>query len=107
MIITLYKPAEHGPIRYYSIPDRQPLLTARYSLTIAWRAGEGREREKVYGFDTLAEKDKKIKQVFARKTRDGYSLLYSFIREAGASTAASADAVSAGAATDIARAADA
>ncbi|HOZ71720.1 MAG TPA: hypothetical protein PLQ29_06150 [Spirochaetales bacterium] len=81
MIITLYRPSAEGPIRYYTIHDRQPLLTARYSLTIAWRTGEGREREKVYGFDTLADKDKKIKQVFARKTRDGYSLLYSFIRE--------------------------
>jgi len=100
MIITLYRPSAEGPIRYYSIHDRQPLLTARYSLTVAWRTGEGREREKIYGFDTLADKDKKIKQVFARKTRDGYSLLYSFIREVGASPAASA-------APDAARAADA
>lgn len=81
MIITLYKPGANGSIRYYTIHDRQPLLTAKFALTIAWRAGEGREREKIYGFDTAAEMDKKIRLIFGRKTKDGYALLYSFIRE--------------------------
>lgn len=81
MIITMYKPGANGSIRYYTIHDRQPLLTAKFALTIAWRAGEGREREKIYGFDTAADMDKKIRQIFGRKTRDGYALLYSFIRE--------------------------
>jgi len=81
MIITMYKPGANGSIRYYTIHDRQPLLTAKYALTVAWRAGEGRERDKIYGFDTVTEMDRKIRQVFGRKTRDGYALLYSFIRE--------------------------
>lgn len=85
MIITLFRTSASGAIHYYTIHDRQPLLTSRYSLTLAWRAGDAKEREKVYGFDTLAEKDARIRAAFARKTRDGYKLLYSFIR-GGAST---------------------
>lgn len=80
MIITLFKPGSNGSIRYYTIHDRQPLLTARYALTIAWRTGEGRECDKVYGFDTASEMDKKIKQVFRKKLKDGYKLLYSYTR---------------------------
>ncbi len=86
MIITFFKPGADGAIRYYTIHDRQPLLTAKYSLTVAWRTGEGREREKVYGFDTLAEMDKKIRQLFGRRLKAGYKLLYSFMREKPANT---------------------
>lgn len=68
-------------MRYYSLHDRQPLLTSRYALTVAWRAGEGCERDKIYGFDTLARMDQKIRQIFKRKIKDGYTLLYSYIRE--------------------------
>lgn len=81
MIITLYKPGARGSLRYYTIHDRQPLLTARYALTIAWRVGNGRETEKIYGFDTRAQMDKKLRDVFRHKIRDGYTLLYSFVRE--------------------------
>jgi predicted DNA-binding WGR domain protein len=81
MIMTLYKPGAKGSLRYYTIHDRQPLLTARYALTVAWRVGSGQEREKIHGFETRADMDKKIQQVFRRKIRDGYALLYSFARE--------------------------
>jgi predicted DNA-binding WGR domain protein len=81
MIMTLYKPGAKSSLRYYTIHDRQPLLTARYALTVAWRVGNGQEREKIYGFETRADMDKKIQQVFRRKIRDGYALLYSFVRE--------------------------
>ncbi len=81
MIITLFRPGSDGSIRYYTIHDRQPLLTARCALTVAWRTGEGREREKIYGFDNIGELDTKIRQIFKRKIRDGYTLLYSYIRE--------------------------
>ena len=67
MIITLFKPSDGGAIRYYTIHDRQPLLTDRYALTVAWRTGDGREREKIYGFDTLAAMDKKIRELFGRR----------------------------------------
>ncbi|TFG83475.1 MAG: hypothetical protein E4H20_05445, partial [Spirochaetales bacterium] len=81
MIITLYKPGSDGIIRYYTIHDRQPLLTARYALTVAWRTGEGHEREKIYGFDTLSDMDSKIREVFGKRSKSGYRLLYSFMRE--------------------------
>ncbi len=81
MIITLFRPSDGGPIRYYTIHDRQPLLTDRFALTVAWRIGDGREREKIYGFDTLAAMDKKIRELFGRRLRAGYKLLYSFMRE--------------------------
>jgi len=80
MIVTLYRTDPDGTIRYYSLHDRQPLLTHRYALTAAWRAGEGRERERVYGFDTRADMDRKVRELFGRRTRDGYVLLYSFMR---------------------------
>lgn len=68
-------------------------------MTVAWRSGQGREREKMYGFETIAEMDRKIRQVFGRKIGDGYALLYSFMRErpVGAfPSAASMDAALAG-----------
>ena len=82
----MFRTDPDGTIRYYSLHDRQPLLTARYALTIAWRTGEGREREKVYGFDTLAEMDKKIRELFGRRVKKGYKLLYSFMRDRPATT---------------------
>jgi hypothetical protein len=85
MILTMFRTDPDGVIRYYSLHDRQPLLTAPYALTIAWRTGEGREREKVYGFETLAEMDKKIRELFGRRARKGYRLLYSFMRDRPAS----------------------
>jgi hypothetical protein len=87
MIITMFRTDPDGIIRYYSLHDRQPLLTARHALTIAWRTGEGREREKIYGFDTLAEMDRKIRELFGRRARKGYKLLYSFMRDRPAAAA--------------------
>lgn len=87
MILTMFRTDPDGVIRYYSLHDRQPLLTARYALTIAWRTGEGREREKVYGFDTVAEMDRKIRELFGRRIKKGYRLLYSFMRDRPVSTA--------------------
>ncbi|MFH2115837.1 MAG: hypothetical protein ABIJ86_15155 [Spirochaetota bacterium] len=81
MIITMFRTDPDGVIRYYNLHDRQPLLTARYALTIAWRTGDGREREKVYGFVTIAEMDRKIRELFGRRVKKGYRLLYSFMRD--------------------------
>jgi hypothetical protein len=81
MIMTLYRTGQNGIIYYYSLHDRQPLLTARYALTVAWRTGNGKEREKIYGFDTLADMDRKIRELFGRRMQKGYKLLYSFIRD--------------------------
>lgn len=81
MIITLFKTGKDGKILYYTLHDRQPLLTAPYALTVAWRSGEGQEREKIYGFETIAEMDKKIRELFGRRRKAGYALLYSFMRD--------------------------
>lgn len=81
MIITLYKAGSGGTILYYTMHDRQPLLTSPFALTLAWRRGDGREREKIVGFDTMSEMDEAIRRAFKDKVRSGYSLLYSFMRE--------------------------
>ena len=84
MIITMYRTGEDGRLRYYTLHDRQPVMGHPYALTVAWRTGNGAEREKLYVFDSLAEMDRKIRQVFGRRIRDGYRLLYSFSRESPA-----------------------
>lgn len=94
MLITLFKTAANGKILYYTLHDRQPLLTAPYALTVAWRTGEGQEREKIYGFETIAEMDRKIRELFGRRLRTGYKLLYSYMRDRPAN--ASPDALLAG-----------
>jgi len=81
MIMTLYKTSPDGSIRYYTMHDRQPLLTSRYALTLASRNGNGQERERIRGFETQAEMDAMIRKAFGKKIKDGYSLLYSFMRE--------------------------
>jgi hypothetical protein len=81
MIMTLYKTSPDGSVRYYTIHDRQPLLTSRYALTLAWRTGNGQERERILGFDTQAEMDAMIRKAFRRQIKAGYTLLYSFMRE--------------------------
>lgn len=81
MIMTLYKIGPDGSIRYYTIHDRQALLTSRYALTLASRTGNGQEKESIHGFDTQAAMDAMIRKAFRRKIKGGYTLLYSFIRE--------------------------
>jgi hypothetical protein len=81
MIMTLYKTGPDGSIRYYTIHDRQALFTSRYALTLAYRTGNGQEKESIHGFETRAGMDAMIRKAFRRKIRGGYTLLYSFIRE--------------------------
>jgi hypothetical protein len=80
MIITLYKTGKDGRILYYTVHDRQPVLDAPYALCASWRAGLGRERERLHRFQTLAERDRMIRQLIERRVRDGYRVLYSFNR---------------------------
>ncbi|MBL8965611.1 MAG: hypothetical protein JNG85_01310 [Spirochaetaceae bacterium] len=91
MIVTLYKTGKDGRILYYTVHDRQAGLTSPYALTLAWRTGNGRERERLHLFESLAEMDKMIKTTLAKRFKDGYRLLYSWSRDArwsdGAETA--------------------
>ncbi|MBP7262766.1 MAG: hypothetical protein KBB32_01230 [Spirochaetia bacterium] len=81
MILTLIRTAKNGAIQYYTLHDRQPLLTAPFALTAAWRVGNGRERERVYGFESRADMDAALRRFFALRIKAGYSLLYSFQRQ--------------------------
>jgi predicted DNA-binding WGR domain protein len=81
MIVTLYKTGSQGLPLYYTIHDRQVGLSQPNTLTITWSRGAGRGREKFYLFDSIAAKDKMIRSLLSRRTRDGYRLLYSFSRD--------------------------
>jgi hypothetical protein len=80
MIITLYKTGADGRINYYTIHDRQPALDAPYALCASWRVGLGRERERLHRFETLAQRDKAVRALVARRVKDGYRILYFFSR---------------------------
>lgn len=80
MIITLYKAGADGRTHYYTIHDRQPVLDAPFSLCASWRVGLGKERERLRRFETLAERDKAMRAMIARRVKDGYRILYFFSR---------------------------
>lgn len=82
MIVTLFKAGKAGRTLYYTVHDRQQSLTSPYALTAAWRSGNGKEREKLYCFDSLGEMDTMIRTILARRIKDGYRLLYSWSRDA-------------------------
>jgi hypothetical protein len=80
MIITLFKEGADGRIRYYTIHDRQPALDAPYALCASWRVGAGRERERLHRFESLAQRDRTVRTLVARRVKDGYRILYFFSR---------------------------
>lgn len=80
MIITLYKAGADGRNLYYTIHDRQQALDAPYALCSSFRVGMGRERERLHRFDRLADRDRMIRALMARRLRAGYRLLYTFNR---------------------------
>lgn len=82
MIITLYKTGADGRTLYYTIHDRQQVLDAPFALCAAFRVGMGRERERLHRFESLADRDRMIRSLMARRLKDGYRLLYSFNRSA-------------------------
>jgi hypothetical protein len=82
MIVTLIKDGKDGRILYYTVHDRQQSLTSPWSLTSAFRTGNGREREKHHDFQTLAEMDSMIRSLLSKRIRAGYRLLYSWSRDA-------------------------
>lgn len=82
MIVTLYRTGTDGRMLYYTVHDRQQSLTSAYSLTSAFRTGNGREREKHHDFNSLAEMDAMIRKLLSRRVKSGYRLLYSWSRDA-------------------------
>jgi hypothetical protein len=81
MMITLYRKNPNGSLAYYTMHDRQPVLHAPFALTTAYRVGNGNERQKLYVFEKLEDMDRKIRELFGRRIRAGYRLLYSFSRD--------------------------
>lgn len=81
MTITFYKTAADGSTRYYTVHDRQGHLFSLHSLTVLWGTEPNRGREKMYSFNSPAEKDRKIKEICRNKARSGYRVLYSFSRK--------------------------
>lgn len=82
MIVTLFRTGKDGRLLYYTLHDRQQSLTSAFALTTAFRSGNGKEREKLHLFDSLAEMDAMIRLTLRKRFKDGYRLLYSFSRDA-------------------------
>jgi len=82
MYLTLYKAAKDGKIHYYILHDRQASIITPYALTVVWRSGQGRGRERFYPFERLSEMDVMVRRLLKKKMRECYSLLYSFSRDA-------------------------
>ncbi len=80
VIITLYKVGKDGALQFYTVHDRQNTLDAPYALCTAWRVGSGKERERLHRFATLADKDTMTRRIVAARLKDGYKVLYSFLR---------------------------
>ncbi len=80
MIITLYKVGKDEKTYYYTVHDRQPVLDAPYAICASWRVGLGKERERLHRFEALADRDKMIRRLIARRIKDGYKILYTFSR---------------------------
>lgn len=86
MMITLYKEDSKKKLHYYTIHDRQASLLSQYTLTVTIQVGDGKSRELHYTFETSKEKDAKIRELFRKRIKSGYTLLYSYDRNEGKTT---------------------
>jgi len=82
MYLTLSKSGKNGKILYYVLHDRQASLSTPYALTVSWYSGAGKGQECFYPFEKAAEMDLMVRHLLARRMKDGYSLIYSFSRDA-------------------------
>ncbi len=67
-------------MNFYTVHDRQNALDSTYALCASWRVGSGRERERLYRFETLLDKDAMIRRLITSRLKDGYRVLYTFVR---------------------------
>ena len=79
-MITFYKPSDAGVVRYYSVHDRQGSLFLTHGFTAVWGSFPKAGRERVYTFEDRESMDRKLREIFRRRVRDGYRVLYSFSR---------------------------
>ena len=79
MLVTLYKYDTHGRMWYYTIDDREQNLFYPHTLTVSWGKELFSGVTKHFTFESLAEKDKKIRQILRQKTKT-YKILYSYFK---------------------------
>lgn len=80
MMITLYRIDGKGTAHYYTLHDRQGHLFSDFTFTTSWGKNVSLSREKSYRFDTLKERDEKIRRILQEKFKTGYRVLYSYFR---------------------------
>ncbi|WP_052078406.1 hypothetical protein [Spirochaeta lutea] len=80
MLITLYKYDRRGRIWYYTLDDRQQSLFGQHTITVSWGMDLFSGTQKQYSFDTLEERDKKIREIIKQKSRT-YKVLYSYFKD--------------------------
>ena len=80
MFLTLFKTGG-GKLKYCYIHDLQRSLFNLHNLTIISGTVNNRSRQKEYSFDSIMERDKKIRVVFDKHIKDGYQLIYSYPKE--------------------------
>lgn len=77
-MITFYRTAADGSLRYYTVNDRQRHLFSKYSFAATWGRQLSTGRQKLYTFDSAEEMERKLKQIIKQRLRGGYKVLYSY-----------------------------
>ena len=78
MLIALYKLNESDEMNYYYIHNYQGHLFSPHTFTAIWGKNQGRGREKSFTFDSDVEMHEKIYELFSKKLKQGFKLLYSY-----------------------------
>jgi hypothetical protein len=81
MHLTLYKKEAEDFYYYFHIHDHQRHLFDKPTITVARGDVGSRFMEKHYTFETVMEKDRKIRELFEKKIQDGYEVLYRFPKD--------------------------
>jgi predicted DNA-binding WGR domain protein len=78
MLIALYKMNKSDEMDYYYIHNYQGHLFSPYTFTAIWGKNQGKGREKSFSFDSEDDMHEKINELFLRKLKQGFKLLYSY-----------------------------
>lgn len=78
MLLALYKMNKSKEMDYYYIHNYQDHLFSPHTFTAIWGKNQGRGREKSFTFDSEDEMHEKINDLFYKKVKQGFKLLYSY-----------------------------
>lgn len=78
MMIALYRITKTGQMDYYYIHDYQGNLFSPYTFTVIWGKDLNTGKERSFTFSTRIEMDEKLRELFNKRVKDGYKLLYSY-----------------------------